>query len=31
MNAETKRPMQAIIYTWIANCQKQNAYVSVLI
>ena len=31
VNSETKRPMQATIYTWITNCQKQNAYVSVLI
>ena len=31
MNSETKRPMQATIYIWITNCQKQNAYVSVLI
>ena len=31
VNSETKRPMQATIYTWITNCQKQNACVSVLI
>jgi len=31
VNSETKRPMQATIYTCITNCQKQNAYVSVLI
>jgi len=31
VNSETKRPMQANIYAWITNCQKQNAYVSVLI
>jgi len=30
-NSETKPPMQATIYTWITNSQKQNAYVSVLI
>jgi len=31
VNSETKHPMQAIIYTWISNCQKQNTYASVLI
>ena len=31
VNSETKRPMQATIYTWITNCQKHNAYVRVLI
>jgi len=31
VNSETKCPMQATIHTGITNCQKQNAYVSVLI
>jgi len=30
-NSETKCLMQATIDTWITNCQKQNAYASVLI
>ena len=31
VNSETKRPMQATIYTWITNYQKQNAHLGVLI
>jgi len=31
MNSEIKHSMQTTTYTWTTNCQKQNAYVSVLI
>ena len=31
VNSETKHSVQATTYTWTTNCQKQNAYVSVLI
>jgi len=27
VNSEVTRPMQATIYTWITNCQRQNVYV----
>ena len=31
VNSETKHSAQVTTYTWTTNCQKQNAYVSVLI
>jgi len=31
VNSEKKLSVQATTYTWTTNCQKQNAYVSILI